>query len=154
MEQKDHTMIPARWADQTARAWYHQEATQQRAIPELQALLDGSQSAIEVAQAIATIYDPQILGHQFTKSVPRFWGLYCGAVREFGGIPEQAERLCDLLESISGLPDVAWTVSGKEVYWRDLPDFAIMFREYGFFEIFSDICESVRFTLLTTQCNY
>lgn len=50
-----------------------------------------------------------------------------------------SERLVDLLNSISQLPDVknaqgnpmtpAWSSAG--VYWRDLPEFTMIFREYG-----------------------
>ena len=144
MEQKDHNMTPAWWADQTARAWYYQKATEQSAISELQAVLDGSQSAVEVAQSVAAIYEPHIEdGCLIMGKVCQFWCLFCEVAREFGGIREQAERLSDLLESMSRLPDVKRNIEGS-VYWRDLPDFAIAFREYGFFEMFSEMCESAQ----------
>lgn len=54
------------------------------------------------------------------------------------GSKELSEHLLDLLDSISELPDVTdkdgnaitpqWENVG--VYWRDMPEFAIMFREY------------------------
>lgn len=68
--------------------------------------------------------------------VDTLWGILYSALRAFGGSKELSERVIDLLDSISQLPDVTdqhgnaiihpW--SSAAVYWRDSPGLAIMFR--------------------------
>ena len=136
-------MTPARWAELASLAKDNQDAPQQSAISELRALLDAEKSAEEVAQAIAAIYEPHIEeGGLIMGYICNYWGIFCEATREFGGTPQQADRLADLLGCMARLPDTKRNIEGQ-VYWRDLPDFGIVFREYGIFEIFSEICELV-----------
>ena len=147
-------MTPAHWAELASQAKHNQGATEQNAILELRALLKAKKSAEEVAQAIATIYEPHIEeGGLIMGYIGRFWGIYCEAVRDFGGDPELCNRLADMLGSMARLPDVKRDIEGS-VYWKDLPDFAISFREDGIFETFSDICEFVGLVHHTRPCTF
>ena len=127
------------WADSARRDKYNQDAAHQCAIDTLQSLLDGTINSDTAAGTISSLYEPLIKPLcPKVSPVATLWAIFCDAVRALGGNQELAARLIDLLDSISSLPDVrneygnAITPSwGRAVYWRDLPEFAVMFREYG-----------------------
>lgn len=122
------------WANAARQDKYRQDSEHQRAIDTFQALLEGNITPNTAADTISSLYQPKI-----KRNVPTLWGILCEVVRALGGNKEINERLVDLLNSISQLPDVtdvhgngitpAWTSAG--VYWRDLPELAMMFREYA-----------------------
>ncbi|MCJ1462815.1 hypothetical protein MMC07_001418 [Pseudocyphellaria aurata] len=127
------------WANAARRDKYRQDFEHQRAIDAFQGLLDGNVTPDAAAGTIASLYEALIKHRSNTTSVPTLWGILCDAIRALGGNKELSERLVNLLNSISQLPDVTdehgnvltpdWKSAG--VYWRDLPELAMMFREHG-----------------------
>lgn len=125
------------WAHQACQDRWRQDSEHQRAIDTIQSVLEDKTASNDAASTIAALYEPLI--KRGTLCVPTLWGIFCDAARVLGGKQENSERLVDLLNSISGLPDVktaegnpmtpAWSSAG--VYWRDLPEFTMIFREYG-----------------------
>ena len=122
------------WADaarQSGRTFEHQ-----RAIDTLQAVLEGNTSPNAAASTISSLYEPVIKARSNKYAVATLWSILCGAIRALGGNKVLAERLVDLLNSISQLPDVTdehgnaitpdWT---SAVYWRGLPELTMIFRE-------------------------
>lgn len=128
------------WADAARQVEDRQDDEHQRAIDTFQGLLQGDISSSTAAEKISSIYNP-LLKQEGTKptSVIKLWHIFSHAVRVLGGETQHAERLTDLLNSIAELPDVAdaqgnaitpeW--KGARVYWRDLPQFAMIFREFA-----------------------
>ena len=125
------------WANATRQRQYHQRAEHQRAIDTIQAVLEGNLESDSAAGTIASIYEPLLKKGFKTSPVATLWGLICDVARNLGGNREFTERQIALLNSISKLPDVldgegkaitpSWKSAG--VYWRDLPELAMMFRE-------------------------
>lgn len=126
------------WANAARRVKYRQKSEQQRAIDTFRGLLEGNITPNTAAGTISSLYEPFIKRSSNPSPVAPLWGILCDAVRALGDSKELSERLVDLLDSISQLPDVtdehgnAITPEWKsaEVYWRDLPLLA-MFREYA-----------------------
>jgi hypothetical protein len=128
------------WADIERQNKYHQDAEQQRAIDIFQSLLEGRIDPDSAAGTIASIYEPLLKRDFKVSPVAAVWGILIDAVREFGCDRELSERMIRLLNSISKLPDVLdehgntiFPVMHKAagVYWRDLPEFTLSFREYA-----------------------
>lgn len=127
------------WANAVRQAKWRQNFEHQCAIDTIQELLNGDISPNTAAGAISSLYEPLIKKNLNPSPVATLWGVFCDAARTLGGSKKLSERLLDLLDSISELPDVTdkhgnaitpqW--EGAGVYWRDLPEFAIMFREYA-----------------------
>ena len=127
------------WADAARRDQYRQGSEHQRAIDTLQSLLEGKTDADSAAGTIASVYEPLLKQNLAPSPVATLWGIFCDAARALGGEKEISERLVGILNSISKLPDVtdqhdkaitpAWSSAG--VYWRDLPELTMMFREYA-----------------------
>ncbi len=127
------------WAEAARRDKYRQAAEHQRAIDTLQSLLEGKIDSDSAAGTIASTYEPLLKRGLKPSPVATLWVLICDAVRTLGGNRDIAERQVGLLNSISKLPDVTdehgkavtpeWSSAG--VYWRDLPELAMMFREYA-----------------------
>lgn len=127
------------WANAVRQAEWRQNFEHQCAIDTLQELLNGDISPNTAAGVISSLYEPLIKKNLNPSPVATLWGILCDAARTLGGSKELSERLLDLLDSISQLPDVTdkhgnaitpeWKSAG--VYWRDLPELAIMFREYA-----------------------
>ena len=128
------------WADAARQVEDRQDDEHQRAIDVIQNLLQGDTTASTAAEKISSIYNP-LFKQEGTKptSVIKLWHIFCHAVRVLGGERQHAILLTDLLNSISELPDVTdaqgnaitpeW--KGAGVYWRDLPQFAMIFREFA-----------------------
>ncbi|MCJ1462811.1 hypothetical protein MMC07_001414 [Pseudocyphellaria aurata] len=124
------------WANAARRDKYRQGSEHQRAIDAFQELLDGNVTPDAAAGTIASLYEATI---KHRRSVGTLWGILCDAIRALGGDKERSERLVNLLNSISQLPDMTdehgnaltpnWTSAG--VFWRDLPELTMMFREYA-----------------------
>lgn len=127
------------WANTARRDRYRQHSEHQRAIDAFQGLLEGNTTPDATADTIASLYEALIKHPSITTSVATLWGILCDAIRALGGDKELSERLVDLLNSTSRLPDVTdehgnaltpdWKSAG--VYWRSLPELAMMFREYS-----------------------
>lgn len=127
------------WANAARQGQYHQSAEHQRAIDTIQAVLEGNLESDSAAGTIASTYEPLLKKGFKTSPVATLWGLICDVARNLGGNREITERQIALLNSISKLPDVldgegkaitpSWKSAG--VYWRDLPELAMMFREYA-----------------------
>lgn len=128
------------WADAARQVEDRQNDEHQRAIDAFQSLLQDDTTPSTAAEKLSSIYNP-LLKQEGTKptSVIKLWHIFCHAVRVLGGERQHAEKLTGLLNSISELPDVTdaqgnaitpeW--KGAGVYWRDLPQFAIIFREFA-----------------------
>ncbi len=127
------------WAKAALQSPYRQSHEQQLAIHTLESLFYGTTGAETAATTIASLFDP-LLKHGFTVSpVFELWVSICEAIRTLGGNQDIDGRLIELLNAIAKLPDVK-DQSGRAigpgggfsgVYWRDLPGFAITFREYA-----------------------
>lgn len=125
------------WADSARQDKYRQTTEHQRAIETFQGLLEGNTTPNTAADAISSLYEPLI--KRDPSPVATLWGILCEAVRALGGHKDHTERLVSLLISISQLPDVTdkygnaitpeWKSAG--VYWRDLPELSMIFREYA-----------------------
>ena len=86
---------------------------------------------------IVSTYEPLLKSDFKTSPLATLWGMICDVARSLGGNREITERQIALPNSISKLPDVLdgeskaitpWKSAG--VYWRDLPELAMMFREH------------------------
>ena len=126
------------WATVARHGEYRQAVEHQRAIDTLLHLLEGKTTPETAAGTIASIYEPPLKRGPNPSPVATLWAILCEAARTLGGNKELNERLIDMLNSISKLPDVtdehgkAISPDGSVgVYWRDLPELAIMFREYA-----------------------
>ena len=127
------------WADTICQSPLRQDIERQRAIDTLKAVFEGREGPDSTASTISLIYEPQLKRGFRISPVTEFWGMICCAAKILGGNREIDKRLIDLLNSISKLPDVTDKNgnainpgSGNPgVYWRSLPGFAIMFREYA-----------------------
>lgn len=95
-----------------------------------------------------------MLRQGFTISpVFELWGMICEATRMLGNNINIDKRLLELLNGISTLPDVK-DQSGKAinagggfpgVYWKDLPAFAVFFREYAIGTLLALLCGSFEY---------
>jgi hypothetical protein len=105
-----------------------------QAIDAIEDFLTGGQSTLRAARCVAGIYEPRLKTLQ-RRYVAILWAIICQAARSIDG--SAAERLAGLLIALRDQADViscyGWVVEyGNCVYWRDLPKFGQMFREYGF----------------------
>lgn len=128
------------WADASRNAEYHSDPEHQRAIDTVQNLLESKTDSDSAARRISTLYEPLIKRRTGSSSpVAILWAIISDATRVLGGNTDISTHLVDLLQCISKLPDVvdehghditaAWKSAG--VYWKGLPEFAMIFREYG-----------------------
>lgn len=127
------------WAE-TARSYdYRQRAEDQSAIDTLVALLHGHIDAKSAAGTIASKYEPLLRQRLNPSPVATLWDIICHAARALGNQKEVPARLVGLLNEISALEDVkdehgnAIYPPGSTagVYWRDLPELTMTFRESG-----------------------
>ena len=102
-------------------------------------MLEGNLESDSAASTIASTYEPLLKRGFKTSPVATLRGMICDVARSLGSNREITERQIALPNSISKLPDVlyeqgkaitpAWKSAG--VYWRDLPELAIMCRKYA-----------------------
>ena len=127
------------WADEARQVEDRHDDEDQRAIDVFQSLLQRDIAPSTAAEKISSIYNPLLKQGTKPTSIIKLWHIFCHAVRVLGGETQHAERLTNLLNSICELPDVTdaqgnaitpeW--KGAGVYWRDLPQFAMIFREFA-----------------------
>lgn len=97
----------------------------------------GSCDPDSAASRLAAPY--AILLKQDVDEVGELWCMMCDAIKALGVNTAVAERLTRLINKISRLPDVTdndgeamkCTHGMPGVYWRGLPGFAMVFREYA-----------------------
>lgn len=127
------------WADsaRSAREKYSTNKQDKQedlcAIDVIKSFLNGEQSAPIAARSIADIYEPRIKTKD-RENVRTLWGIISEATRPLDGLT--TERLVALFIAIGGLPDLVDSAGhpvkyGGAVYWRRLPEWGWMFREYG-----------------------
>ena len=127
------------WADAARQDKYRQDPEHQAAIAAIKSVLEGTKTSDDAARTIAGLYNPLLADHPQVSPVATLWVVICEAARLLGGDNELADRLVRLVNSLSKLPDVIdkhgkavsapWKSAGS--YWKDLPEFAMIFREYG-----------------------
>lgn len=127
------------WADAARQAKHYEGVEHQRAINELESLLVANTAPEKAATTISSIYTPLLKDRSKPSPIGTLWAILCDAVRALGGDEELADRLVQLVNGISKLPDVKddqgnaitpkW--AGAGVYWRDLPELSMIFREYA-----------------------
>lgn len=125
------------WADTARSREYRQEAEHQSAIDTIVHLLLGHIDAKSAADTIASNYEPRLKQGLSPSPVATLWDIICHAARVLGNQKEIAACLVNLLNSISALEDVTDEHgshihppgSTAGVYWRDLPELAMVFRE-------------------------
>ncbi len=138
-KQQKITMSVQGWADATRQVKAYQDVEHQRIIDVYQSLLHGKIIPNTAADTISSIYNPLLQQGTRSESVITLWYILCDAVRVLGGDTELAERLIMLINCITKLPDVTdmqgnaitpeW--KGAGVYWRDLPQLAMIFRSHA-----------------------
>ena len=141
------------WADTARHDRYRQGSEHQRAIDTIKDMLQGKLDADSAADAIASIYNPLLKRAFKISPVVTLWGVICDAARVLGGDRDISERMVSLLDSISKLSDVTDDYGNvvtpvRGVYWRDLPELAITYREYGigeFRSIWPKCLRAIRF---------
>ena len=102
-------------------------------------LLQGHIDAKSASDTIASNYEPLLRQGLIPSPVATLCDISCDAARVPGNRKEIAARLVSLLNSISALKDVtddhgnAMIRPGSSVgvYWRDLPELTMVFRESG-----------------------
>ena len=120
------------WAETARRDEYRQDPEHQQAIGIVKDLLEDKTDSDGAAVTIASVYNPLLKRGSSPMLFPTLWEIVCHAGRTLGGETDIAERLVTLLNSFSMLPDVVSEHGNTSVVrWRDLPELAITFREYG-----------------------
>ena len=125
------------WAHTARRYDYRQRAEHQSAIETIVTLLQGHIDAESAADTIASNYEPLLKQSLNPSPVATLWDIICDAARVLGNQKEIAASLVSLLNSISALKNItddhgnAITPPGSRtgVYWRDLPELTMVFRE-------------------------
>lgn len=133
------------WANASRRGKYHQGVEHQRAIDTIQSLLEGEIDSDSAARTIAQLYEPLLKRRTDGSPVAILWSFICDAARVLDGNRGISDCLVDLVNSISKLPNIvdehgkaitpSWSSAGE--YWSDLPELAMMFREYGIGKFYS-----------------
>jgi hypothetical protein len=105
-----------------------------QAIDVIEHFLTDGQPIHEAARCIANIYEPRLKSRQ-RYGAGMLWIQICQAARSING--SAPSQLAGLLIALRDQPDVISDSDGivkdaKRVYWRDLPEWGWLFREYGF----------------------
>lgn len=125
------------WAVAARQLREYRRCEHQLAIDTLEELLAGSCDPDSAASRLAAPY--ATLLEQDVDEVGELWVMMCDAIKALGINIAVAECLTRLTIAISRLPDVTDN-DGKAieckhgfpgVYWRGLPGFAMVFREYA-----------------------
>jgi hypothetical protein len=107
-----------------------------QAIDAIENFLTDGQSTLEAARCIANIYESRLKSRQ-RYDAGILWAEICEAARLIDG--SAPAQLAGLVIALRDQPDVVSSSGqvvkyGDWVYWRDVPKFGQMFREYGFGE--------------------
>jgi len=105
-----------------------------QAIDAIEHFLTAGQSTLRAARRITNIYEPHLKTNN-RNDIAILWAIICQAARSIDGMA--AEKLAGLVVAIREQPDViscyGYVVKcGGWSYWRELPKFGQMFREYGY----------------------
>ena len=127
------------WIDAARKSENHQKAEYQRTIDILESVFEGNRDPDSAACQLNTIYEPLLKENHKDSPVNQLWGIVCDAIRILGANTIIDERLINLLNALTKLPDVtdqsSQPVAGGNgvdgVYWKDLPNLAVIFREYA-----------------------
>lgn len=124
------------WADKAREDIWRRNQADQDAIDILAAYLSGHLDTERAAQDITSVYETLIRTVMTDTHGPGLWSILCDAIRGLCGEEEIRLRLVALIEAIAKLPDVVDEHDNPikdwgGVYWRDLPRWGMMFREYG-----------------------
>ena len=132
-------MSVEKWANSARQEKYRQDTEHQHAIDAMQALFEDKIDTDSAVDTIASLYEPLLKRNLKPSPVATLWDIICHAARALGGDEKIARRQVEMVNSISKLPDVvdhhdkavtpAWSSAG--VYWKDLPELAMMFGEYA-----------------------
>ncbi|KAI0387078.1 hypothetical protein F5Y04DRAFT_242961 [Hypomontagnella monticulosa] len=122
------------WASQLSSDRHLQESETLQAIPAIREIIENGRTSSEVANNLASIYEPRIRSGS-VDSPTSLWRVFCSAIDHFGGDEETLDRLVALLQCLAeidvldgnGAP-VHSTMNG-DTFWRQLPGFAIAFRD-------------------------
>ncbi|KAG9693587.1 hypothetical protein KCU95_g6872, partial [Aureobasidium melanogenum] len=128
------------WASSAREKMKEYPLNDQNMIEDLQAIdviehfLNGGQSTLRAAHRIAGIYEPR-LKTSHRSDITVLWVNICQAARSIDS--SASARLAQLVNSLRDRPDIispAGDVVKYEnlVYWRDLPRWGQIFREYGY----------------------
>lgn len=106
------------------------------AIDAIELFLIGGLSTSKAARCIAAIYEPCLRTKQ-RNDIASLWAIICQAAKSIDG--SAPAQLAELVIALRNQPDIISSYGkavqfGYWVYWRDLPRFGQMFREYGFGE--------------------
>ena len=127
------------WVDSARKNQYNQKPHHQQTIEILSSLFTKNTDVDTAASQINSVYKPLLQEPHRNSPVNELWGLICEAVRQLGRDLNIDGLLVDLLNALTKLPDITdkngHPVAGGNgvdgVFWRDLPNLAVMFREYG-----------------------
>ena len=127
------------WAHAARESHNCQKAENQHTIDILESVFEGVTDPDRAAGQINSIYEPLLQESHANSPVNGLWGIICEAIRTLGGNMTVDGRLVNFLNALTKLPDVTdkygHPVTGGNgvdgVYWRDLPNLAIIFREYA-----------------------
>ena len=130
------------WANAARQNIYRQSQEQQTVITVLKYLFEGKQSPQQATTIISQTYNA-LIRQGNTASVFELWLMICEASQMLGSNQNIDGQIIQLLNQLSSLPDVTDSqgrpigpgAGFSGVYWRDLPAFRIMFREYAMGEI-------------------
>lgn len=100
----------------------------------IELLLEGTESAENIAQNLAQIHEPSIKDGDGEHAMDRLWGTVTDATTAFEGV--RAKRLANLVIAFHNLPDCQAAGGGVMrtwggVVWRDLPQWSFNFREWS-----------------------
>lgn len=127
------------WNDAAGQSHGYRKAEYQHTVGILRSVFEGEIDSDGAATQINALYEPLLKGNHNNSPVNELWVIICEAVRILGANTAVDERLINLLNALTKLPDITdqhgHPITGGNgvdgVYWKDLPNLALMFREYG-----------------------
>lgn len=122
------------WASRLSKDRYLHGSEALQVIPVIREVVENGRAPSEVANRIASIYEPRIRRGNL-DSPTGLWRVFCSAIDHFGGDEDTLARLVALLQCLSeievldenGAP-IHSTMNG-DTFWRQLPGFALTFRD-------------------------
>ena len=147
------------WAHATRQSQNCQQGQNQHTINILESVFEGATDPDSAASQINSIYESLLEENHTNSPVNGLWGIICEAVRTLGANTTVDKRLVNFLNALAKLPDVTdkhgHPVTGGNgvdgVYWRDLPNLAIIFREYAMGNTVLRFCSGVYCLLIYSR---